>query len=178
MKTIKKLLKQSDKLAGKTTVTLQLDIPLKKLRANAKLISSLGASKINIELGSKPAVIKAKPAASAKKTVKKTVAKKKPAVISKPQAAAKKAPVKAKAAAKKAPVKATVARKKAPPKTGRTTAVTQAAVLAAIGANNNTPQTISNAMQANPVQVSKALSRYTQQGLIVRTQPGHYALKS
>ncbi len=56
--------------------------------------------------------------------------------------------------------------------------MTQAAVLAALRSKHNTPQAIANVMKANPVQVSKALSRYTQQGLIVRTQPGQYALES
>ncbi len=86
-----------------------------------------------------------------------------------------------KAAAKQPAAKKVTAKRPAETKTtakrGSTTGVTQAAVLAALRAGHNTPKDIANAMKANPVQVNKALSRYTQQGIIVRTQPGQYALK-
>lgn len=114
---------------------------------------------------------------------RKKVSKKKPGTEKKTKAkasaikkAAAKIPAEKKVTAKK-PTNAKTAVKKTPAKEGKTATVTQAAVLAAIRGGHRTPQAIANAMQANPVQVSKALSRYTQQGLIVRTQPGHYALE-
>lgn len=160
MKTMKELLKQTDQLADNTKVKLILHVPLKKVRAYAKRMAALGVVNVTIVGGAKATAKKIKPKASTKKAVKKAVARKKPAVKRQPKAAAKKT-VKAKASAKRA----------------TTGPVTQAAVLAALRAKHNTPTAIATAMKANRVQVTKALSRYTQQGLIVRTQPGHYALK-
>ena len=166
MKTINDLLKKTQRLAGKKKVKLQLHVPLETLRANTTLLASLGVSKVKIKGGLKAAVKKANHKAHEKKAVKKIVKSKKPSVKRKPKAAAKK-PNRAK----------TVAKKGASQKS-QFSGVTQTAVLAALRSRHNTPQAIANVMQANPVQVSKALSRYTQQGLIVRTQPGQYALKS
>ena len=106
---------------------------------------------------------KAKPKAKAKKKV---VAKKRPAAKAKTKAVAKKKPV----------AKRKVAAKKAATGRGGSNMVTQEGVLAAIRAKNHTPQDIAKAMKANPVQVGKALSRYTQKKIIRRTKPGHYAL--
>ncbi|MGI9288492.1 MAG: type IV toxin-antitoxin system AbiEi family antitoxin domain-containing protein [Pseudomonadales bacterium] len=166
MKSIDKLLKRSKKLAGKTKVTLQFQLPMKKVRSNAKLLASLGASKVTIERSSKPAVKKAKLSASAKKAVKKTVKRKKSELKSTPKATVKKR------------TQAKTSTQKAPSKRRKTASVTQAAVLAALRAEHSTPQAIANAMKVNPVQVRSALSRYAQRGLIVRIRPGHYALKS
>ncbi len=166
MKTINDLLKQAYQYADNTAIKLNLHVPLKKLRVNAKLLSSLGVSQVTVEGAkkkAKPATKKAQPKAKAKKKV---AAKKAPAAKAKTKAAAKKKPAaKAKAAATKA-------------STGRGGAnmVTQEGVLTAIRANNHTPQDIADAMNANSVQVGKALSRYTQKGIIRRTKPGHYAL--
>ncbi|MGI9284542.1 MAG: hypothetical protein ACR2P1_04085 [Pseudomonadales bacterium] len=151
MKTIKELLKQTQPHPDHTKVTLQLHVPLKKVRAYAKRFASLGVVNVTIAGGAKAAAKKAKPKPTAKKAVKKAATKK--------------------------PIKATRATKKPPAKRGNTAVVTQAAVLAAIRGKHRTPQAIATAMKANPVQVRKALSRYTQQGLIVRTGLGQYALK-
>lgn len=159
MKTVKKLLKKTKSQPDNTKVTLTLNVPLKKVRANAKRFASLGVVNVTIVGGAKAAAKKAKPKASAKKVAKKAVTRKKPAVKRNVKAVAKKT-VRAKAPTKRA-----------------TTGVTQAAVLAALRGKHSTPIAIATAMKANRVQVTKALSRYTQQGLIVRTQPGHYALK-
>ncbi|MGI9305022.1 MAG: hypothetical protein ACR2RB_20305 [Gammaproteobacteria bacterium] len=152
MKTIKDVLKQTKPHPDNTKVTLQLHVPLKKVRAYAKRFASLGVVNVTIAGGAKAAVKKAKPKTRSKKAVKKATTKK---------------PAKAKRATKKAPVKR-----------GNTAGVTQAAVLAAIRGKYRTPQAIATAMKANPVQVRKALSRYTKQGLIVRTGLGQYALKT
>lgn len=160
MKTMKDLLKQTEQLAGSTKIKLQLHAPLKKVRAYPERIAALGIGKITIVGGSKPAATKAKPKTSAKKAVKNVVTRQKPAVKRQSKAVAQN-PLKAKVSAKRA----------------ATGTVTQVAVLAALRSKHNTPAAIANAMEANRVQVTKALSRYTQQGLIVRTQPGHYALK-
>ena len=165
MKTIKDLLKQTKPHADNTKVTLQLHVPLKKLRANAKRLATLGVVNVTIVGGVKPAAKKAKPKASTKKAVKKAVTRKSAAVKRTPKAAAKK------------PIKAKSATKTAPAKRGNTAGVTQAVVLAAIRGKHRTPQAIATVMQANPVQMRKALSRYTKQGLIVRTGLGQYALK-
>lgn len=149
MKTIRDLLKQTRPLADNTPVKLQLHVPLKKVRANAKRLAALGVTKVTIAGGVKPAAKKA----ASKKTAKKAVKRK-------PKAATKKR-----------------AKAKTPAQRGQTATVTQAAVLTALRARHRTSQAIAKAMKANPVQVTKALSRYTQQGLIVRTQPGRYALK-
>lgn len=189
MKTINDLLKQAYQYADNTAVKLHLHVPLRKIRANSKLLSSLGVSQVTVLGAKKPAAKKAKPKAKAKKAVKKAVKRKKPAVKSRPKvavkkkAAAKKKAVKRKVAAKKKPAKAKAKpkakakAKKAPAKKGKTKMVTQEGVLAAIRAKNSTPQAIAKAMKANPVQVGKALSRYTQKKIIRRTKPGHYALK-
>ncbi len=157
MKTINDLLKQAYQYADSTAVKLQLHVPLKKLRANSKLLSSLGVSQVKV-LGP------AKPAAK-----KKAKAKAKPKVRAKQKALAKKGPA--------AKAKPKAAAKKGPAKRSKTAMVTQEGVLNAIRADNNTPQAIAKAMKANPVQVGKALSRYTQKGIIRRTKPGHYAMK-
>lgn len=108
----------------------------------------------------------------------KKVSKKKPVTKKKTRS---KASTTKKAAAKKPAAKKVTAKRPTKTKTaakrGSAVGVTQAAVLAALRAGHNTPKDIANAMKANPVQVSKALSRYTQQGVIARTQPGQYALK-
>ena len=175
MKTINDLLKQAYQYADSTAVKLHLHVPLRKLRANSKLLASLGVSQVTV-LGAKkkakPAAKKAKAKAKPKaKAKKKVVAKKRPAAKAKPKVAAKKKPAKA-----KAKPKAKAKAKKAPAKRGGTAMVTQEGVLAAIRAKNHTPQDIAKAMKANPVQVGKALSRYTQKKIIRRTKPGHYAL--
>lgn len=170
MKTINDLLKQAYQYADNTAVKLHLHVPLRKLRANSKLLSSLGVSQVTV-MGAKkkaaPAVkkpkTKAKPKVAAKK---KPVAKKKPAAKAKTKVTAKKKPA----------AKRKVAAKKAPAKSNGTNMVTQEGVLAAIRAKNHTPQDIAKAMKANPVQVGKALSRYTQKNIIRRTKPGHYTL--
>ncbi len=156
MKTIKDLLIQTKPHADNTKVTLLLHVPLKKVSAYAKRFAALGVVNVSIVGGAKAAAKKAKPKASAKKAVKKAVTRKKPALKSTAKSATKKASA----------------------KRGNTAGVTQAAVLAAIRGKHRTPQAIATAMKANPVQVSKALSRYTQQGLIVRTGLGQYALKT
>ncbi len=168
MKTINDLLKQAYQYADSTAVKLNIHVPLKKLRANAKLFSSLGVSQVTVEGAKKkekPAAKKAK-AQPKVKAAKKVAAKKSPAAKAKTTVATKKKPAaKSKTAAKKA-------------STGRGGAnmVTQEGVLAAIRDGNHTPQEIADAMNANSVQVGKALSRYTQKGIIRRTKPGHYAL--
>ncbi len=65
----------------------------------------------------------------------------------------------------------------APAKEGKPAKVTQASVIAALNAQHSTTQAIADAINASPVQVSKALSRYTQQGVIERLKPGQNALK-
>lgn len=155
MKTIKDVLKQTKPQPDNTKVTLQLHVPLKKVHAYAKRFAALGVVNVTIAGGAKAAAKKAKTKASAKKAVKTAVTRKKSALKSKAKRATKKAPA----------------------KRDNTTGVTQAAVLAAIRAKHRTPQAIATAMKADRKQVAKALSRYTQQGLIVRTGIGQYALK-
>lgn len=111
------------------------------------------------------------------KGTSKTASGNEPVNETKPTAKASvtKKPVARKPAAKKVTAKKS-ANSRTTTKADRTVGVTQAAVLAAIRAGHSTPKDIANAMKANPVQVNKALSRYTRQGIIVRTQPGQYAL--
>ncbi len=168
MKTINDLLKQAYQYADNTAVKLNIHVPLKKLRANAKLLSSLGVSQVTVEGAKK----KAKPAAKKAKAKAKPKAKAAKKVAAKTGTAAK---AKTKAAAKPA-AKGKAAAKKASTGRGGANMVTQEGVLAAIRDDNHTPQDIANAMNANSVQVGKALSRYTQKGIIRRTKPGHYAL--
>lgn len=166
MKTIKKLISQSKKLDGNTRIKLQLQIPLKKLRANSKLLASLGASKIKVVDGKKADAEKIGSSKGGGKAVRKTAKPKKPVLKTKLRAAK---PVTGKATKPAA--------KKTPAKPGKTAGLTQAAVLAAMRAGSGTSQAIAAVTKASPTQVSRALSRYARQGLIVRTAPGQYALK-
>lgn len=155
LKHAKKDLQDLLKMAKKTNAQAQ-KIIAKRTDANIKAWKKLIGDTRKKTSGKKPAT-KAKTGAKAG-TPKKTAAKK---------------PTAKKATAKRPAKTRTVAKAKS----GRTVGVTQAAVLAAIRAGNSAPKDIANAMKANPVQVNKALSRYAQQGIVVRTQPGQYALK-
>lgn len=165
VKTIKDLLKQTQPHADNTKVTLLLQVPLKKVRAYAKRFASLGVVNVTIAGGANAAAKKAETKASTKKLVKKASTRQKSALKSTAKTATEK------------PTKAKRATKNAPAQRGNTAGVTQTAVLAAIRGKHRNPQAIATAMKANPVQVRKALSRYTKQGLIVRTGLGQYALK-
>ncbi len=168
MTTIRELLKETKPLPDTTKVTLQLHVPLGKVRVNAKTLSSMGVMKALLVRGDGSATKKA--ASTAKTAVKRQA----PAAKTTPKATAKnstKAGNGIKAAEKN------VANADAPAKEGQPAKVTQASVIAALNAQHSTTQAIADAINASRIQVSKALSRYTQQGLIERTKPGQYALK-
>lgn len=151
-----------------TKVKLQLQVPLGKVRVNVKLFASLGVMKAMLVRGDGSATKRA--ASTAKTAVKRQepVAKKTPKATTKNST---KAGNGIKAAEKN------MANTDAPAKEDKPAMVTQASVIAALNAQHSTTRAIADAINASPVQVSKALSRYTQQGIIERVKPGQYAPK-
>lgn len=175
MKTIDDVLKQAYHQADDVNVSVKLSVSLGALREHYATLSALGIDTVSVKGSAAPSkkrrtkvAKKTRKAASASGTKRKTKAKAKTKVKAKSKAKAKATG----RTAKKSAAKITATRTSTA-KPGR---VTQQGVFSALRKRHATPKAIATALKADQRQVSKALSRYTKQGTVVRTAPGRYAL--